>query len=199
LTASPESSLPRSIGVFGGSFDPIHNGHLAAARYVLDALELDELIFVPAGDQWQKQEQTDAAHRLEMARRAIAGEPRFSVSDVDIARSGATFTYDTLTELAVQHPGDKLFFILGADAASGLASWRNATELLDLAQFVVVTRPGSELNLPDLAQGRVWFLTYPHSISQALLSGVMPSPTAMWRGLCLRPCYGTSRKTNSTD
>ncbi|MFM7030591.1 MAG: nicotinate-nucleotide adenylyltransferase [Micrococcales bacterium] len=161
MTASPASSLPRSIGVFGGSFDPIHNGHLAAAKSVLDALDLDEIVFVPAGNQWQKQNQTSAAHRLAMVRLAIAHEPAFSVSEVDTERTGPTYTFDTLTDLKALHPRDKLFFILGTDAASGLASWRNASEMLDLAQFVVISRPGSALELPEFAQGRVWTLDIP--------------------------------------
>lgn len=161
MSATTENMRPRSIGVFGGSFDPIHNGHLTAARSVLAALELDEIIFVPAGNQWQKQGQTAATHRIAMVKLATAGEPKFSVSDIDLVRSGATYTYDTLSELQLKHPADKLFFILGADAAAGLASWRNAAELLDLAQFVVVSRPGFELMLPEVAEGRVWVLEIP--------------------------------------
>jgi nicotinate-nucleotide adenylyltransferase len=150
-----------SIGVFGGSFDPIHNGHIRAAEAVFNALELDRLIFVPAGNQWQKSAATAAQDRLKMVQLALADHPEFEVSDIDVNRSGATYTVDTLSELAAQNPGAKLFFILGTDALAGIESWNRADEVLDLAQFVVITRPGSQLVVPEIARGRVWELEIP--------------------------------------
>ncbi|MDE2408864.1 MAG: nicotinate-nucleotide adenylyltransferase [Actinomycetales bacterium] len=147
-----------SIGVFGGSFDPIHNGHIRAAEAVFNALELDRLIFVPAGNQWQKNASATAEQRLQMVELALAEHPEFEVSAIDVSRGGATYTADTLAELAAQNPGAKLFFILGTDALAGIESWNRADEVLDLAQFVVITRPGSDLVVPDLARGRVWEL-----------------------------------------
>ena len=151
----------RSLGVFGGSFDPVHNGHIRAAELVQQALELDQVIFVPAGKQWQKNSTTSAADRLSMLRLALADHSGFVVSEIDIARGGNTYTIDTLRELQDEHQGDKLFFILGTDALSGIESWKNADELLDKAQFVVVSRPGSELVIPPIAKGRVWSLEIP--------------------------------------
>jgi len=161
LVSETGTPAAKSIGIFGGSFDPIHNGHVEAARLAMCALELDEVVFVPAGDQWQKSGQTAAKHRLAMVRLAIAGQSGFTVSTVDIDRAGPTYTADTLSELAHAYPGDKLFFILGSDALKGIETWNRATEVLDLAQFVVLTRPGFELEIPSLAEGRVWVLEVP--------------------------------------
>ena len=147
-----------SIGVFGGSFDPIHNGHLRAAESVFKALELDRLIFVPAGNQWQKNAVATAEQRLQMVELALDEYPQFEVSSIDVSRSGATYTVDTLAAIAAQNPGAKLFFILGTDALAGIESWKRADEVLNLAQFVVITRPGSDLVIPALASGRVWEL-----------------------------------------
>lgn len=143
------------IGVFGGSFDPVHNGHLVAAKAVAKAINLDRVVFVPAGLQWQKQSSTSGTDRLAMVRLAITGIAGFEVSDVDILRDGPTYTFDTLTEFREANPGAELFFILGTDAMAGLESWKNAALLLDLATFVVVTRPGSSLQVPEWASGRV--------------------------------------------
>ena len=143
------------IGVFGGSFDPVHNGHLVAAKAVAKAINLDRVVFVPAGLQWQKQSSTSGTDRLAMVRLAITGIAGFEVSDVDILRDGPTYTFDTLTEFREANPGAELFFILGTDAMAGLESWKYAASLLDLANFVVVTRPGSILQVPEWASGRV--------------------------------------------
>lgn len=147
-----------SIGVFGGSFDPVHNGHLRAASAVLDALELDEVLFVPAGNQWQKKSNTLGTHRLAMLALATSDYPQFAISTVDLDRAGPTYTFDTLSDLVEGNPGAKLFFILGTDALAGLASWQRASDILDMAQFVVVSRPGTNFSVPDFAQGRVWQL-----------------------------------------
>jgi nicotinate-nucleotide adenylyltransferase len=129
------------VGVFGGTFDPIHFGHLAAANEARYQLGLDKVLFVPAGDPWQKTRTiTPSAHRCAMVEAAIAGNPYFSLSMIDVQRQGPTYTVDTLRELKTA--GDELFFILGADALHGLPTWHNAEQLGDLATFVAFPRPG---------------------------------------------------------
>ena len=148
------------IGVLGGSFDPIHNGHLVAAQHVANQLDLQRVLFVPAGNQWQKTQvagaqQTDAKHRLAMTQLAIAGNPLFALSHIDVDRGGATYTVDTLTELRETHANDELFFILGADAIAGIESWKDSEKLFDLATFVAVSRPGYQLQVPERFKDRV--------------------------------------------
>jgi nicotinate-nucleotide adenylyltransferase len=138
----------RRIGVIGGTFDPIHIGHLAAANEVYHRLGLDEVLFVPTGQPWQKSDRvvSDAEHRYRMVLLATDRSP-FRVSRVDIDRAGPTFTVDTLRDIhSVYDPAD-LFFIVGADALAGLATWREPETLLDLAHMVGVTRPGHEMGV----------------------------------------------------
>ncbi|MEV0458882.1 nicotinate-nucleotide adenylyltransferase [Catellatospora methionotrophica] len=136
------------IGIMGGTFDPIHHGHLVAASEVADRYALDEVVFVPTGQPWQKTEHavTPAEDRYLMTVIATASNPRFSVSRVDVDRVGKTYTVDTLRELRDQY-GEKteLFFITGADALSKILSWKDADQLFELAHFVGVTRPGFAL------------------------------------------------------
>ena len=148
--ASAPTGSAQRIGILGGTFDPIHNGHLLAAQRVANQLGLQKVIFVPAGNQWQKAHQTPAAHRLAMTKIATAEQPQFEVSAVDVDRGGATYTVDTLTDLAKQNPGAELYFILGTDAWSGIKSWKNWQALGALAKFVVVTRPGFAVGLDDV-------------------------------------------------
>ena len=136
------------LGVMGGTFDPIHHGHLVAASEVAARFGLHEVVFVPTGQSWQKaHRQVSAAEdRYLMTVIATASNPRFSVSRVDIDRGGDTFTVDTLTDLAaLRGPQVDLFFITGADALSNILTWRGAEGLFDLARFVGVSRPGSPL------------------------------------------------------
>ncbi len=151
----------RRLGVMGGTFDPIHNGHLVAASEVAAALNLDEVLFVPTGQPWQKDEVTATSDRYLMAEIATAANPRFKVSTIDIDRSGPTYTVDTLRELRELHPEADIFFITGADAVSSIASWKDSGELWDLAKFVAVTRPGHLLDLPDSPTGAIEFLEIP--------------------------------------
>ncbi|MDI1465623.1 nicotinate-nucleotide adenylyltransferase [Catellatospora sp. KI3] len=136
------------IGIMGGTFDPIHHGHLVAASEVADRYALDEVVFVPTGQPWQKSGNpvTAAEDRYLMTVIATASNPRFSVSRADIDRGGDTYTVDTLRELRGQY-GEKteLFFITGADALSKILSWKDADQLFELAHFVGVTRPGFDL------------------------------------------------------
>ena len=151
----------RRIGVMGGTFDPIHNGHLVAASEVAAAFKLDEVIFVPTGQPWQKQVVSDSEHRYLMTVIATASNPRFTVSRVDIDRGSATYTVDTLRDLRAQFADAELFFITGADAITQILSWKDADQLWGLAKFVAVTRPGHELRLPAAPSGAIEVLEIP--------------------------------------
>jgi len=139
---------PRRVGIMGGTFDPIHHGHLVAASEVESLFELDEVIFVPTGTPWQKSERevSPAEHRYLMTVIATASNPRFWVSRVDIDRPGPTYTIDTIRDIGEQRPGAELFFITGADALAQILSWKDAAEALRLARFIGVTRPGYDLS-----------------------------------------------------
>ncbi|WP_106123019.1 nicotinate-nucleotide adenylyltransferase [Nesterenkonia sandarakina] len=132
------------LGIMGGTFDPIHHGHLVAASEVATEFALDEVIFVPTGEPWQKvgREVAPAEHRYLLTVVATAANPRFTVSRVDIDRGGATYTIDTLRDFREMYPDAELFFITGADAMAQIMSWKNVDELWELAHFVSVTRPG---------------------------------------------------------
>ncbi len=138
----------------GGTFDPIHHGHLVAASEVAHRFGLDEVIFVPTGRPWQKQgrEVSPAEDRYLMTVIATASNPRFSVSRVDVDRDGVTYTVDTLRDLHAQHPDAEFFFITGADALATILSWQDWPELFDLAKFVGVSRPGYELGIAHLEE-----------------------------------------------
>ncbi|SJM63244.1 Nicotinate-nucleotide adenylyltransferase [Actinomycetales bacterium JB111] len=145
------------MGIMGGTFDPIHHGHLVAASEVQDLLGLDEVLFVPTGVQPFKRDRpvTVAEHRYLMTVIATASNPRFNVSRVDIDRGGDTYTIDTLRDLREQMPDADLFFITGADALSQILAWKDADELWDLATFVGVTRPGHPLVTDGLPEDRI--------------------------------------------
>lgn len=137
----------------GGTFDPIHHGHLVAASEVQAWFDLDEVIFVPTGEPWQKsdREVAPAEHRYLMTVVATAANPRFTVSRVDIERSGPTYTIDTLRDLHRLLPSAELYFITGADALAEIFTWRDAAELFELANFVGCTRPGYSLDPTTLS------------------------------------------------
>jgi nicotinate-nucleotide adenylyltransferase len=156
----------RRLGVMGGTFDPIHHGHLVAASEVQAWFDLDEVVFVPTGEPWQKHERevSPAEDRYLMTVIATASNPRFSVSRVDIDRAGPTYTVDTLRDLHAQRPDVELYFITGADALAQILSWRDADELFELAHFVGCTRPGhhiDEATIEDLPQHRVTIVEIP--------------------------------------
>ena len=149
------------LGVMGGTFDPIHHGHLVAASEVASALGLDEVIFVPTGEPWQKTEVTEGEHRYLMTVIATASNPRFKVSRVDIDRAGPTYTVDTLLDIQAAYPDAELFFISGADAIAQIMTWKDMQELWDLAHFVAVSRPGHSLKIPNAPSGAISTLEIP--------------------------------------
>jgi nicotinate-nucleotide adenylyltransferase len=152
------------IGVMGGTFDPIHHGHLVAASEVGYFFSLDEVIFVPTGQPWQKEGRrvSPSEDRYLMTVIATASNPRFSVSRVDIDRPGPTYTIDTLRDLRSQRgPNAEFFFITGADALEQMMTWQDADELFKLAQFVGCTRPGHRLSGADLPDDRVSLIEIP--------------------------------------
>ena len=149
------------IGIMGGTFDPIHHGHLVAASEAQVALGLDEVVFVPTGQPADKPSVSLAEHRYLMAVIATASNPRFRVSRVDIDRPGTTYTVDTLRDMRSEFPDAELFFISGADAIAALIGWKDSHDLASLAHFVGVSRPGHELSTGSLPEDRVTVLEVP--------------------------------------
>jgi nicotinate-nucleotide adenylyltransferase len=150
------------LGVMGGTFDPIHHGHLVAASEVAAKFKLDEVIFVPTGRPWQKPIVTPTEDRYLMTVIATASNPRFNVSRVDIDRAGPTYTVDTLADIQALYPDAELYFISGADAISQILSWKDVDKLWDKAHFVAVTRPGHDITLPEAApKGAIDILEIP--------------------------------------
>lgn len=164
MIAASDASRPRRIGVMGGTFDPIHHGHLVAASEAAAQFDLDEVAFVPTGRPWQKEARqvTEAEHRYLMTVIATASNPRFTVSRADIDRPGPTYTIDTLRDLRAEYGDDaELFFITGADALAQILSWKDVDELFSLAHFVGVSRPGHELTGDGLPHGKLSLLQIP--------------------------------------
>lgn len=155
--------MQRKIGVMGGTFDPIHHGHLVAASEVADRFGLDEVVFVPTGQPWQKGDRavSPPEDRYLMTVVATASNPQFSVSRVDIDRGGPTYTADTLRDLHAAHHDAQLYFITGADALAQILTWHKVDELFALAHFVGVTRPGYELDDDHLPAGAVTLVEVP--------------------------------------
>jgi nicotinate-nucleotide adenylyltransferase len=139
------------IGLFGGTFDPIHWGHLRSAEEVSETFELDRILFIPASIPPHKRGETatPARDRLQMVRLAAARNPRFRVSTVEISRPGVSYSIDTIRHFAERKSeGDSLFFIIGLDAFREIGSWKNFTEIFPLCDFIVTSRPGSKDNDP---------------------------------------------------
>jgi len=160
------------IGILGGTFDPIHNGHLLVAEEARARLNLDEVLFIPAGLPWLKEDKTIVAaeHRVQMVRLAITGKPYFQLSTIEVERGGPSYSVDTIAELKAQlGTGTELFFILGWDSVAQLPHWRGPSQLIRLCHLVAVPRPG--FTLPDLESlekdipgltGRLIVLDGPH-------------------------------------
>ncbi|MDY5584991.1 MAG: nicotinate-nucleotide adenylyltransferase [Arcanobacterium sp.] len=158
-----EITTSKRIGVMGGTFDPIHHGHLVAASEVQARFGLDEVIFVPTGQQPYKKNRkvTLAEHRYLMTVIATANNPRFNVSRVDIDREGTTYTVDTLRDLAELYPDAEWGFITGADVLPQILGWKDSGQLWDLAHFIGVNRPGHELDTTGLPEGTFDLLEVP--------------------------------------
>ena len=158
-----QGSRPLRIGIMGGTFDPIHHGHLVAASEVQNVFDLDEVIFVPTWAQPFKRDRrvSAAEHRYLMTVIATASNNRFTVSRVDIDRGGTTYTIDTLRDIAAEYPGAELFFITGADALAQILTWKDNQEILNMAHLVGVTRPGHVLADPGLPEDGVSLVEVP--------------------------------------
>ncbi len=136
--------MSQRIGIIGGTFNPIHYGHLAAAEEVRDRLKMDRVLFIPSFLPPHKQEEDmpSAAQRLEMVRLATSSNSRFKVSDIEVKREGKSYTIDTIEALIPQHPGAELYFITGLDSFLDIQTWKNWQRLLSRCSFVVLSRPG---------------------------------------------------------
>ena len=147
----------------GGTFDPVHHGHLSAASEVAAEFALDEVVFVPTGSPWQKADRdvSPAEDRYLMTVIATASNPRFSVSRIEVDRTGPTYTIDTLRELRRAYGDAEIFFITGADALSQILSWRDSAACFALAHFIGVTRPGFDLGAAHLPEGTVSLVEVP--------------------------------------
>ena len=172
----------RRIGIMGGTFDPIHHGHLVAASEVQSRFQLDEVVFVPTGQPWQKGAVSPAEDRYLMTVIATASNPRFQVSRADVDRDGPTYTVDTLRDLsAIFGASADLFFITGADALAKILSWKDALEMLSLAHFVGVTRPGFELSDAHLPADTVTLVEVPAmAISSSACRARVASGEPVW-------------------
>ena len=142
-----DMGIGRRIGILGGTFDPIHYGHIALSKKVASTLKLKRILFMPAGNPWMKSEKSvsSAHHRLKMLELGIAGIEEFSFSDMEIKRSGPTYTYETILDLTKDKPETKtIYLILGWDAIKEFHRWKNSDRLLKLVRIVAVARPGYE-------------------------------------------------------
>jgi nicotinate-nucleotide adenylyltransferase len=149
------------IGIFGGSFDPVHNAHVALARHALDDLALDRLLWVPAGQPWQKHTAlTAAVHREAMVALAIRGEARFALSQLETARAGPSFTLDTVRALRAAQPGAHWYLVIGQDQYAGFHTWHGWQELLGLVTLAVADRAANRTGAPLAADPQV--LRVPH-------------------------------------
>ncbi len=138
------------VGILGGTFDPIHIGHLIAASSVYEALNLDSVVFIPAGDPWQKRDRglSTGQQRLEMVKLATENDDRFQVSDLEIVRSGPTYAVDTVREWKRVNPSDELFWIVGSDALSGIPSWHEWEVFVSEVTIVALNRVGQNDSVP---------------------------------------------------
>jgi nicotinate-nucleotide adenylyltransferase len=148
---SKEGLTMKNIGIFGGTFNPIHVGHLIVAQEVADSMELDKIIFIPTGDppHKNKQELAVAEHRYEMVRLAIKGNEKFDLSDIEIKRSGKTYTFDTLVELNKKYKDHNFYFIIGFDTLKDIDSWKKIDEVFKISKFIVVNRGNLRSEMED--------------------------------------------------
>lgn len=130
------------IGLLGGTFDPIHNGHIAIAKIAIQQLKLDKLFLIPAGNPWQKSEFTESKHRLEMVKKVVTDLEKVEVLEIEVSKPGPTYTYETLQELHRKYPNCEFILILGSDAVAGLNTWKEPNLVKTLARIYVVQRAG---------------------------------------------------------
>jgi nicotinate-nucleotide adenylyltransferase len=169
------------MGIFGGSFDPVHNAHVALARIALDHLQLDELRWVPAGQPWQKARRlADAQHRAAMVQLAIAGEPRFKLERCELDRADASYTLDTVRVLQSRTPHAQWFLVLGQDQYANLHTWHGWRELLDRVTLAVAARAGDE------PQASAELATVPHRVTKLPMPPMPESATEVRRRLLQR-------------
>lgn len=150
------TDMKQRIGIYGGSFDPVHNGHLLVAQAALEELRLDRLIFVPAAQSPFKPcaAPAPARERLRLLRLALAGGARFAIDELEIRRGGVSYTIDTVRELRAKHPEACFWYLIGADHAATLTQWKQAAELAALVEIVVIPRPGTKFEgLPEPFRG----------------------------------------------
>ncbi|MDP9021125.1 MAG: nicotinate-nucleotide adenylyltransferase [Actinomycetota bacterium] len=159
MTPNPDG--PRRIGLLGGTFDPPHLGHLVIAEVARVELDLDQVQFVVAGQPWMKQRCSPSEDRVRMVELAVADDPAFHVNRSEIDRGCLTYTVDTLQELQAAISGAELFFLVGEDAAANMPEWREVDKALELARFVMLTRPGYDVELDGPILGRLERLTTP--------------------------------------
>jgi nicotinate-nucleotide adenylyltransferase len=148
---------PIRIGIFGGTFDPIHTAHVEVAEAVTAALSLDRMLVVVANQPWQKEGSrpvTPAEDRFAMAEAALVGRPGLEASRIEIDRGGPSYTVDTVRQLQADHPGARLFIVVGSDVVAGLTTWKDEASLRDQATLAVVSRPGAPP--ADPPAGWVW-------------------------------------------
>ncbi|HTY11163.1 MAG TPA: nicotinate (nicotinamide) nucleotide adenylyltransferase [Bacteroidota bacterium] len=156
---------PKRIGIFGGTFNPPHAGHLIVAESICDQLGLDKLFFVPSfiSPHKKKGEEKLATHRLQMVRLAVGLNPRFDFSDIEIKRRGTSFTYTTVEAFRLNFPGSKLFLIIGADNYAEFDTWKNPERILELASLAVMNRPSQQLRAPEKSSSKkVIFASVPN-------------------------------------
>ncbi|MHB8588217.1 MAG: nicotinate-nucleotide adenylyltransferase [Candidatus Dormibacteraceae bacterium] len=201
------------VGVMGGTFDPVHVGHLGAARAAIACAHLDRVLFIPSAQPPHRAPASaSAADRLEMVRLAVEGEPQFDVSDVEVRRGGRSYTVDTLSDLHRDRPDDELFLILGWDAARLFSTWHEPERVNALASVVIVGRPGlpapkkTELTATGLAPGRVIKCMAPtpdvsgSELRSALATGESVTgklPPAVDRYITAHHLYGDNRKVGT--
>ena len=189
LSASPGARRAR-VGLFGGSFDPVHVAHLALARCALEQLGLDRLLWLPAGRPWQKTGRGLASpeHRRAMVALMLAGESRFAVDDSELERDGASYTIDTVRARQAAHPDEDLFLVIGQDQYERLHSWREWRELLQRVTLAVAARAGQEV------RGSADVQMEPHSLLKLALPAMQVSSTQVRelasRGEDIRPLVG---------
>lgn len=160
----------KRVGIIGGSFDPVHLGHLIIAQDALERLDLSEIIFIPAAIPPHKQhvQQVAPEHRMNMLRLAIEEDPRFSLSDIELKRGGISYTVDTLRELRVLHPAAELILIIGSDTLVDLQNWHQTSDLLSLCNVATFLRPGED-SMDSIAEK----ITLPAEQKKRLMANVI--------------------------